>query len=78
MSSSRRSRSHYGSYYRGFAAEVYAEIRRTEFGEDFGQNNWQTLQELEGFASKLALGQGVRLLDVACGAGGPALHLARS
>jgi SAM-dependent methyltransferase len=69
--------SHYGSYYRDFAADVYAEIRRAEFGEDLGQNNWQTLAELEGFSSQLALGPGVRLLDVACGAGGPGLHLAR-
>lgn len=69
--------SHYGSYYRDFAADVYAEIRREEFGEDLGQNNWQTLAELEGFASQLRLGEGVRLLDVACGAGGPGLHLAR-
>jgi SAM-dependent methyltransferase len=69
--------SHYGSYYRDFAAGVYADIRREEFGEDLGQNNWQTLEELEGFATQLALGPGMRLLDVACGAGGPGLHLAR-
>ena len=69
--------SHYGSYYRDFGAGVYADIRREEFGEDLGQNNWQTLAELEGFAGQLALAPGVRLLDVACGAGGPGLHLAR-
>ena len=68
---------HYGSYYREFAADVYSDIRREEFGEDLGQNNWQTLAELEGFAAQLKLADGVRLLDVACGAGGPGLHLAR-
>jgi SAM-dependent methyltransferase len=68
---------HYGSYYREFAAGVYSEIRREEFGEDLGQNNWQTLAELEGFAGQLSLGPGVHMLDVACGAGGPGLHLAR-
>ena len=68
---------HYGTYYRDFAAEVYAEIRREEFGEDLGQNNWQTRAELDRFASHLALGPEIRLLDVACGAGGPGLHLAR-
>jgi SAM-dependent methyltransferase len=68
---------HYGTYYREFAAEVYAEIRREEFGEDLGQNNWQTRSELDGFASQLALGPDSLLLDVACGAGGPGLHLAR-
>jgi SAM-dependent methyltransferase len=68
---------HYGAHYREFAAEVYAEIRRVEFGEDFGQNNWLTLPELERFASQLELGPAVHLLDIACGAGGPALRLAR-
>ena len=45
--------SYYGSYYRDFAADVYAEIRREEFGEDLGQNNWQTRAELDGFAAQL-------------------------
>ena len=69
--------SHYGSYYRDFAAAVYAEIRQEEFGEDLGQNNWQTRAELDGFALQLGLGQDRLLLDVACGAGGPGIHLAR-
>jgi SAM-dependent methyltransferase len=68
---------HYSSFYSDFADEVYAEIRREEFGEDLGQNNWQTRAELAGFAEQLRLGPGVRLLDVACGAGGPGLQLAR-
>lgn len=69
---------HYGSYYGNFAADAYAEIRRAEYGEDFGQNNWQTPAELEHFSSLLQLTAGVRLLDVACGSGGPALLLARA
>ena len=69
---------HYGSYYGNFAADAYAEIRRAEYGEDFGQNNWQTPDELEHFSSLLQLTTGVRLLDVACGSGGPALLLARA
>jgi SAM-dependent methyltransferase len=68
---------HYGAYYRNFAAKAYAEIREQEFGEDLGQNNWQTFAELERFASQLELAPAVRLLDVACGAGGLAVHLAR-
>jgi SAM-dependent methyltransferase len=69
--------SHYDAYYREFAASAYADIRREEYGEDFGQNNWQTPDELGRFASQLQLAPSVRLLDVACGAGGPALLLAR-
>jgi SAM-dependent methyltransferase len=69
---------HYDSFYRGFDSDVYAEIRRLEFGEDIGQNNWQSPDELAGFAAQLRLRPGVRLLDVACGAGGPGLYLART
>jgi len=69
---------HYGAHYRDFAADVYSEVRRTAFGEDIGQNSWLTLDELERFQSWLELGPSARLLDVACGSGGPALHVARA
>ena len=68
---------HYDSFYRGFGEDVYAEIRRLEFGEDIGQNNWQSPEELSRFAAQLELTAGMHLLDVACGAGGPGLYLAR-
>ena len=50
--------SHYSAHYREFADEVYSALRRAEFGDDFGQNNWLTLPELERFASQLELAQG--------------------
>jgi SAM-dependent methyltransferase len=68
---------HYGAHYRDFAAEVYQEVRREAFGEDIGQNSWLTIDELERFRSWLELGPAARLLDVGCGSGGPALHLAQ-
>jgi SAM-dependent methyltransferase len=68
---------HYSAHYRDFANEVYAEVRRAAFDEDLGQNSWLTAAELERFASQLMLGRASRLLDVACGSGGPSLHLAR-
>ena len=68
---------HYSTHYRDFGADVYADVRRAAFGDDVGQNSWLTLDELERFGSQLELGPGARLLDVACGSGGPALHLAR-
>ena len=45
---------YYGSYYSNFGNAAYAEIRTAEFGEDLGQNNWQTPAELERFASQLS------------------------
>ena len=68
---------HYGRYYGNFANSAYSEIRTAEFGEDLGQNNWQTHDELEHFAAQLELARGVRLLDVACGTGGLSVHLAQ-
>jgi cyclopropane fatty-acyl-phospholipid synthase-like methyltransferase len=68
---------HYGAHYRDFAAGVYEQVRREAFGQDVGQNSWLTMEELQRFGSWLELGPSARLLDVGCGSGGPALHLAR-
>jgi SAM-dependent methyltransferase len=68
---------HYGAHYRDFAADVYGDVRREAFGVDIGQNSWLTIGELERFGSWLELHPTSRLLDVACGSGGPALQLAR-
>jgi SAM-dependent methyltransferase len=68
---------HYGAHYRDFTAGVYGDVRREAFGSDVGQNSWLTVEELERFGSLLGLGPRSRLLDVACGSGGPSLHLAR-
>jgi 2-polyprenyl-3-methyl-5-hydroxy-6-metoxy-1,4-benzoquinol methylase len=68
---------HYGAQYGNFASEVYAAIRRETFGEDIGQNSWLTAEEQDRFIAWLGVGPGDRVLDVACGAGGPARRLAR-
>jgi ubiquinone/menaquinone biosynthesis C-methylase UbiE len=67
---------HYDTNYGNFQKELYSHIRRDAFGEDIGQNSWLTAQEQDSFLSLLKLGSGDRLLDVACGAGGPALRIA--
>jgi SAM-dependent methyltransferase len=69
---------HYDAQYQNFAADVVARVRRETFGDDYGQNGWQTADELAGFAAALELAPGVRLLDVACGSGGPTLRLAET
>jgi 2-polyprenyl-3-methyl-5-hydroxy-6-metoxy-1,4-benzoquinol methylase len=68
---------HYNLNYGHFQAEVYAEIRREAFGQDIGQNSWHAADEQDRFLSWLDLSHGKRLLDVACGAGGPALRIAQ-
>jgi cyclopropane fatty-acyl-phospholipid synthase-like methyltransferase len=69
-------RSHYDSNYDNFKNKLYEEVRREAFGEDIGQNSWLTAAELDGFLRRLALASGNSLLDVGCGAGGPALRIA--
>jgi cyclopropane fatty-acyl-phospholipid synthase-like methyltransferase len=69
-------RSHYDSNYGNFQSTLYEEVRREAFGEDIGQNSWLTASELDGFLTRLSLASGRSLLDVGCGAGGPALRIA--
>jgi 2-polyprenyl-3-methyl-5-hydroxy-6-metoxy-1,4-benzoquinol methylase len=67
---------HYDANYGNFQTELYAEIRREAFGEDIGQSSWLTADEQDRFLRLLELSPGKRLLDVACGSGGPALRIA--
>jgi 2-polyprenyl-3-methyl-5-hydroxy-6-metoxy-1,4-benzoquinol methylase len=67
---------YYDTNYRNFDTELYSEIRREAFGEDIGQNSWLTADEQDRFLSWFDLSPGKTLLDVACGAGGPALCIA--
>lgn len=69
---------HYDSHYGNFERELYSEIRREAFGEDIGQNSWLTASELDVFLGWLNLSSGKRVLEVACGSGGPALRMAAS
>lgn len=67
---------HYGSQYLNFDSAVLAAVRREAFGEDYGQNGWQSADEQELFIEHLTIDARSRVLDVACGSGGPALRLA--
>jgi cyclopropane fatty-acyl-phospholipid synthase-like methyltransferase len=67
---------HYDANYGNFQTDLYALIRQEAFGEDIGQNSWLTSNEQDRFLSWLDLSPGKKLLDVGCGAGGPALRIA--
>src|SRR5260221_10390904 len=65
----------YGPQYARFDSELAAEIRREVYGEDIGQQGWRTAAEQAEIADLLRAGPHSRVLDVACGAGGPSLAL---
>jgi cyclopropane fatty-acyl-phospholipid synthase-like methyltransferase len=67
---------HYNTNYGNFQTELYAQIRHEAFGQDIGQNSWLTSDEQDRFLAWLELSPGRTLLDVGCGAGGPALRIA--
>jgi SAM-dependent methyltransferase len=67
----------YGAQYGHFASRLYAEIRAETFGEDIGQNGWLTAEEQDLFLTWLGLAPESKLLDIACGSGGPTLRIAR-
>jgi SAM-dependent methyltransferase len=67
---------HYGAAYGNFASKLYAEIRAEAFGEDIGQQSWLSAEEQDRLIALLDLRPVHRLLDVACGSGGPTLRIA--
>ena len=66
----------YDSAYAAFQSDLYAQIRREAYGQDIGQNSWLTSDEQDRFIGWLGVSAGKSVLDVACGAGGPALRMA--
>jgi SAM-dependent methyltransferase len=67
----------YDNTYGHFGDEVLARVRAETYGTDIGQSGWVTVEEYGEFAEWLRVGPTQHALDVGCGSGGPALHLAR-
>lgn len=68
----------YDVNFAGSPDDVTTAIRRAAFGEDIGQFSWTTADEHRRFQQWLGLDAESRVLEVACGSGGPALFMARS
>jgi ubiquinone/menaquinone biosynthesis C-methylase UbiE len=68
---------YYGASYGNFASRLFSEIRAEAFGEDIGQTGWLSAEEQDLFIAWLKLDSSSRLLDIACGSGGPTLRIAR-
>jgi ubiquinone/menaquinone biosynthesis C-methylase UbiE len=75
---SRRRFELYSEQYARFGSEAAAAVRREAYGVDLGQLGWRTLDEQEEIATLVGGYSPCRLVDIACGSGGPSLAIAAS
>ena len=66
----------YDNAYANYASEVYRQVRIETYGEDFGQTSWVTTKESSEIPETLGLTRDSFVLEIGCGSGGYALHLA--
>ena len=66
----------YDNAYAHYADGVYRQIRVESYGEDFGQTSWATTEESHAIPGLLHLNRQSRVLEIGCGSGRYALHVA--
>ena len=67
----------YNSSYGNYALGAYNEIRLETYGEDYGQTSWVTTAESHEIPKLLQLSSSSSVLEIGCGSGGYAVHLAK-
>ena len=66
----------YDSAYGNYVSDTYRQVRIETYGEDLGQTSWVTTEESNEIPQLLDLRRNSSALEVGCGSGGYALHLA--
>ena len=66
----------YNTAYGNYESHTYRQVRIDTYGEDFGQTSWVTTEESEEIPQLLDLRLNSSVLELGCGSGGYALHLA--
>jgi cyclopropane fatty-acyl-phospholipid synthase-like methyltransferase len=67
----------YDSSYGHYGLTAYGEIRRETYGQDYGQTSWVTTAESHEIPALLHLSNKSSVLEIGCGSGGYAVHLAK-
>jgi SAM-dependent methyltransferase len=67
----------YEGAYGNYDARTYREVRLETYGEDLGQTSWVTREESQEIPQLLELNGNSSVLEVGCGSGGYALHVAK-
>jgi len=68
----------YHTSYGNYATEVYREVRKETYGEDFGQTSWATGDEFRQIFQWIELKPPSAVLEIGCGTGGCALLIAET
>ncbi len=68
----------YNTSYGNYSTELYSEVRKETYGEDFGQTSWATANEFREIFKWLELKSSSSVLEIGCGTGGCALLLAQT
>jgi ubiquinone/menaquinone biosynthesis C-methylase UbiE len=66
----------YDSAYGNYESNTYRLVRIETYGQDFGQTSWVTTEESNEIPHLLDLRLNSSVLEIGCGSGGYALHLA--
>jgi len=66
----------YDSAYGNYESAIYRQVRIETYGEDFGQTSWVTTEESNAIPQLLGLKSDSFVLELGCGSGGYAVHLA--
>ncbi len=66
----------YDSAYGNYESDTYRLVRIETYGEDLGQTSWVTTEESKQIPQLLELRRNSYVLEIGCGSGGYALHLA--
>ena len=68
----------YDGEYGNYESDIYRQVRIETYGVDFGQTSWVTTEESAQIPALLALTGNSSVLEIGCGAGVYALHIAQT